>query len=200
MSGVESGKSNYENYQWLPDLTLPMVIYMKRFLGIRDGDKVLDYGCSRGFMVKAMRMMSVDAVGFDVSEWAVSNCDSAVKEHVSNELKVEPMSYDFVIAKDVMEHLTREQLIDILPKLMAATRKAMLIIVPLTAQDGGPYLCPKDECDPTHKIRWNLSSWLAFLGQVDRRIVVSGSTFVPEIKQANSAWEASCGFFMLRRF
>jgi hypothetical protein len=199
-SGPQTGKSNYENYRFQPDLTLPMCIYIKRYLGIRDGEAVLDYGCALGFIVKALRMLCVDAYGFDVSQWAIQNCDPAVADYVSNELKVEPMSYDFVIAKDVMEHLTKDQLSEVLPKLMAATRKAMLIIVPLTREDGGPYLCPKDEKDPTHKIRWNLTSWLNFLESVDRRICVSGAFYLPEVKQVNTAWPNSCGFFVLRRF
>lgn len=200
MQGVQSGKSNYEDYKWLPDLTLPMVIYMKRFLGIRDGDKVLDYGCSRGFLCKAMRMMSLDAYGFDISSWAIQNCDDSVRSYVSTELRTDPMSYDFVIAKDVMEHLTREQLMEVLPKLWTACRKAMLVIVPLTGQDGGPYLCPKDEKDSSHKIRWTLTSWLKFLESIDRRSVVQGSFYVPELKNANVAYDGSCGFFVLKRF
>lgn len=198
--GPQTGKSNYEAMRWLPDLSLPMCAYMKRYMGIRDHDSVLDYGCAKGFLVKALRMLSVNAFGYDVSEYAVVNCDSTVRDFVSNELKADPMAYDFVIAKDVMEHLTKEQLSEVLPKLMAASRKAMLIIVPLTGEDGGPYLCPKDELDTTHKIRWNLSTWLKFLENVDRRCVVGGSYYVPEIKQVNTGWPQSCGFFLLRRF
>jgi len=198
--GPQTGKSNYEMMRWLPDASLPMCAYMKRFMGIRDGDSVLDYGCAKGFLCKALRMLGVNAFGYDISEYAIANADPAVADFVSNELKAEPMSYDFVIAKDVMEHLTKEQLSEILPKLMAAARKAMLIIVPLTGEDGGPYLCPKDEQDPTHKIRWNLSTWLRFLENVDRRCVVGGSYYVPEIKQVNTGWPQSCGFFLLRRF
>lgn len=198
--GPSSLKSNYENYHWLPDLTLPLAIYIKRFMGIRDHESALDYGCAKGFLVKALRMMSVEACGYDISEWAISNADPSVKDYVSNELKTEPMSYDYLIAKDVMEHLTKDQLQETLPKLWQATRKAMLIIVPLTDRDGGPYLCPKDEKDASHKIRWTLTSWLKFLENIDRRSVVQGSFYVPELKNANVAWDSSCGFFVLRRF
>lgn len=199
-SGISSLKSNYEDYKFLPDLTLQLALYIKRFMGIKDGDSALDYGAAKGYLVKALRMMSVTAYGFDISEYAIANCDPSVKGFVSNELKADPMSYDFVIAKDVMEHLTKEQLQEVLPKLWSAARKAMLIIVPLTGEDGGPYLCPKDEKDSSHKIRWTLTGWLQFLTAIDRRSVVLGTTYVPEIKQSNVAWEGSCGFFLLRRF
>lgn len=200
MDGINQLKSNYEGYSWLPDLTLPLAIYIKRFMGIKDHDSALDYGAAKGFLVKALRMMSVNAHGFDISPWAVENCDPAVKDYMSSELKAEPMSYDFVIAKDVMEHLTKEQLQEVLPKLWSAARKAMLIIVPLTGEDGGPYLCPKDEKDSSHKIRWTMTGWHRFLSDLDRRSVVLGTTYVPEIKQANVNWEGSCGFFLLKKF
>lgn len=203
LRGPETGKSNYEDYRWLPDATLAMACYIQRYLGIKGGERpnsVLDYGCARGYLVKALRMLTIEAYGYDVSQWAIENCDPSVKDYVSTKADLYPMSYDFVIAKDVLEHLTREQLQDTVPRLMAAATKAMMIIVPLTAEDSGPYLCPKDEKDPTHKIRWNLTTWLKFLENVDRRCVVAGSFYVPEIKQANTAWEGSCGFFHLRRF
>lgn len=200
MRGEDTGRSNYSDYRWLPDQTMPMAWYIKRYMGIKDGESVYEFGAARGFLCKALRATGVQAFGYDISPWAVENCDPAVRDYMTNEFKVDPMSYDFVIAKDVMEHLTKEQLAETLPVLMAATRKAMLIIVPLTDQDGGPYLCPKDEKDPTHKIRWNLTTWLKFLESVDRRCVVGGSYYVPEIKQANIAYENSCGFFLLRRF
>lgn len=200
MRGEELGLSGYSNYVWRPDSTLPMAAYMKRFVGIKDGDKVLDFGAARGFLVKALRMLGVEAYGYDISAWAVENADPIIREHLSNELKAEPMSYDFIVAKDVMEHVPEPELKPLLIKLLAATRKAILIIVPLTHIEGGPYLCPRDEGDKTHQIRWNLTAWLKFLQNIDRRCVCQGSLYVPEIKQANVAWEDSCGFFVIRRF
>lgn len=199
-TGPASGKSNYESYQWMPDQTHSMCSYMMRFMGMKRGDSAYDVGCAKGFVVKSLRMMNVDATGYDISEYAIANCDPGVKGYVSNEFKADPMSRDFVIMKDVAEHIDPEELRPMLVKLMASARKAMMIIVPLTGVDDGEYLCPKDEGDASHKVRWTISTWLKFLSEVDRRIIVSGSLYVPEIKQSNTAWEGSCGFFLLRRF
>lgn len=202
LRGEELGLSGYSSYSWKPDATLPMACYIQRYLGIKGGDRgnsVLDWGCSRGYLVKALRMLNIESYGYDVSEWAITNCDPSVKDYVSTTVDLRPMSYDFVIAKDVMEHLTKGQLSEVLPKLLSAATKAVLIIVPLTGEDGGPYLCPRDEKDPTHKIRWNLTTWLSFLQNLDRRCVCSGSFYVPGIKQENCNWENSCGFFLIKR-
>ena len=46
LRGKETGKSLYENYRWLPDLTTPMVCSIISHLGIRSGDTILDFGCA----------------------------------------------------------------------------------------------------------------------------------------------------------
>lgn len=200
MNGPSSGKSNYEGYSWLPDQTIPMAQMMMRALDISLCDTVLDYGTARGYLVKAFRLLGVNATGYDISKWAIENCDPEVKEFVSNSLETEPMSYDFIVAKDCFEHISQPDLEALLPRLYKAVRKSMLVIVPLSHNEDGPYLCPKDEKDSTHLIRWPLQTWINFLQSIDRRMVVSGSYYVPGIKQANTAWENSCGFLIVRRF
>lgn len=200
LRGPSSGKSNYENYGWLPDETIPMAQMMMRALGVAPGDTLLDFGAARGYLVKAFRILGVDSNGYDISEWAVQNCDADVKEHVSTELKADPMSYDYIVAKDCLEHISEPELEILLPRLYKATKKSLLVIVPLSADEDGPYLCPKDEKDVTHKIRWPLCDWIDFLQSIDRRMVVMGSYYIPGIKQCNTAWENSCGFLIIRRF
>lgn len=199
MNGIATGKSNYENYRWLPELTLPMAANIKRYLGIKDGEKVLDFGCARGFVVKALRMLNVDAYGYDISKWPIENCDPEVKDFVSNEINSDPMTYDYVIIKDVLEHIPVGELEAIIPKLIRSTKKCIFITVPLT-DESGRYICPRDEEDPSHVIRWTLPAWINFLQDLDRRMVVTGSYYVPEIKQANSAYENSCGLLKIQRF
>lgn len=200
LRGPASGKSNYENYQWLPDETIPMAQMMMRALGVAPGDTLLDFGAARGYLVKAFRMLGVEANGYDISEWAVKNCDPEVANYMATELRADPMSYDYIVAKDCLEHITEPELTTLLPKLYKATKKSLLVIVPLSADEDGPYLCPKDEKDVTHKIRWSLCDWIDFLQGIDRRMVVMGSYYVPGIKQCNTAWENSCGFLIIRRF
>lgn len=200
LNGPSTGKSNYENYSWKPELTIPMAATMKRLLGMRDKSRVLDFGCSRGYLVAALRILEIESYGYDFSKWAIQHCFPDVKDYLSNALTAEPMQYDYVIAKDVLEHLSEAQLNEVLPSLYEATIKSLFFIVPLTERDGSSYICPRDEQDPTHIIRWTLPTWIKFFQSIDRRMVVTGSYFVPGIKEANVAWENSCGFFHVRRF
>ena len=122
-----------------------------------------------------------------------------MEEDTSRRGGMDTYEIDFITAKDVFEHVPKDQLKEMLRDFMTMMRKAMLIIVPLTEVDGCEYLCPKDELDSTHVNRWTLPTWLKFLENIDRRMVVSGGYWVPGIKQANTAWDGSCGFITIRR-
>jgi SAM-dependent methyltransferase len=199
LSGKETGKSSYTSYQWLPDTSLPQADYAKRHLGIKQGESLLDFGCAVGFFVKAMRMRGVDAKGYDHSEWAIQNCDEAVKGHVSNILNHTPMSVDYVWSKDVFEHLSLSQIQDIFPLLCGAARKSVLIIVPLTSYFGGEYRRPEDEADPSHVIRLTLDDWIKLLAGLAPDFTTYGSYHLKGLKPASSQVPFSCGFIKLCR-
>src|SRR3954469_1999410 len=78
LHGKQTGKSLYEDYRWMPELTIPMVERMIAHLGIVKGDTILDFGCARGYAVRAFQQLGYDAWGIDCSGWAIENCDKAV--------------------------------------------------------------------------------------------------------------------------
>ena len=38
-------------------------------MGMQPYDSVLDFGCARGYLVKALRKLAIMAYGYDISEW-----------------------------------------------------------------------------------------------------------------------------------
>lgn len=199
MRGPESGLSNYRDYQWLPDLTIPMADHAKWLLDIQPADTLLDYGCSRGFFVKALRMRGIQAYGYDISEWAVANRDPAVWDYVSDRLSLPEKGWDIFWSKDCFEHLTELELRELLPRVLRSVRKMLFIIVPLAVERDGEYGCPVDEMDRTHQIRWTLPCWLEFLQEFSRDFVVSASYQMPVLKPNCYLHPRSYGFFKLRR-
>lgn len=200
LRGVQSGKSAYaEPYVWRADLTLPFARHLQWYLRLKNDDVILDYGASRGYLVKALRMNGLNARGMDISEWAVANCDPAVKDHMSTELTTGSMIYDWVIAKDTLEHIEHTELRTLIPKLGESVRKGIFIVVPLTAYTSGEYLRPQDEADPTHQIRFTLPDWLLFLTDLLPEFNVSGSYHIHGIKPASIEKRQSCGFFTCTR-
>ena len=46
--------------------------------GLKPGDRVLDIGCAKGFLVKDLLAIGIDAYGVDISRYALMNCEPEV--------------------------------------------------------------------------------------------------------------------------
>lgn len=70
-------------------------------------ETVLDAGCAIGFLVEALRERGVDARGFDVSEYAISQVPEALKPYCVLGSVTDEMdgSYDLITCIEVLEHL-----------------------------------------------------------------------------------------------
>lgn len=72
---------------------------------------VLDAGCAMGYLVEALRERGVEAYGFDVSEYAISNAVEGAKPYcfvhsiTENLPEILPQKFDLIITIEVMEHL-----------------------------------------------------------------------------------------------
>lgn len=192
LRGKETGKSLYENYRWLPELTIPMAGAIVRHLGIVLSDTVLDFGCARGYTVRALRSLGFDAWGHDISKWAVENADESVREFVTTAEPI-PNSFDWVIAKDVLEHVV--ELTYTVDWLHHVARKGIFVVVPLA--HGKRYDILSYEEDVTHVYRHPLSWWV---GQFFRPgWSVEGRYRVPGVKDNYSQYPTGNGFITARR-
>lgn len=199
LHGKQSGKSLYENYRWLPDLTVPMAQRMIDHLGIEKQDTVLDFGCAHGFIVKAFHILGHKAHGIDVSEWAIENCDEAVREYVS--VGTVPFaSFDWIIAKDVLEHIPNPNLAWTLEKLAASAKKGLFIVVPLSLSVGCPYVVSEYEQDITHVQRLPLPAWAQAVKRAcGEDFDVEADYRIEGIKQNYAEYEKGNGFLTARR-
>lgn len=196
MNGVRSGKSLYENYRWLPHLTIPMCQAVANYLGVRKNQTVLDFGCAKGYTVKALRHLGYDAYGQDLSEWAIANADEEIRdrvrcsEHITHE-------FDWIIAKDVLEHVP--QVADCIAEMRHHARIGIFAVVPLAICDGEKYVLPDYEKDVTHIHRLSLASWGRLF--LTRGWDVKLTYRVPGIKDNHwlPAWEPGDGFIVATR-
>lgn len=154
--GIQTGVSLFENYRWIPELTIPMAMVINDYLGIRRGETILDIGCAKGYMVKAFRWLGRDAYGYDISAYAIEQADQEIKDflHISSY----PNNCKYAIAKDVFEHFEERELESFLSSLNS---DVLFIMVPLG--DGERYIIPQYECDLTHKIRQPYVWWKVLL-------------------------------------
>lgn len=158
--GPQTGVSGYENYRWIPDLTFPAVHDMIKHVGLELDDRVLDFGCAKGFYVKAMKLFGYDAWGCDISSYAIDEVDSAVRKRCR--LMESPThfpferNFDLVYAKDVFEHLTPEQAL-FWAELLRQRSERLFLAIPLG--ENGKYRIPSYENDATHIIREDENWW-----------------------------------------
>lgn len=155
-NGKETGKSLYENYRWMPKETIALADFLCLHLSFTIDDLVLDYGCAKGYLVRALRQIGVNAWGYDISHYAISQAPEDVKRCVSTQIL--DAYFDWVIAKDVFEHLNEAELACELIMLKA---DKLFMAVPLG--DGEKYIIPEYEKDPTHVIRQPLEWWCNML-------------------------------------
>ena len=59
---------------------IPVAEDIVRHFNLQSGDKILDVGCAKGFLVKDLMKVcpGLEAFGFDISEYALMHCDTEV--------------------------------------------------------------------------------------------------------------------------
>jgi hypothetical protein len=176
LRGFETGKGIYSNYRWMPEATIPMAHRIIEALGIGPGDRILDFGCACGYLVYAFHLLGRDAHGVDISEWARSQAPAAIRARIRDSLLID--HYEVIIAKDVLEHISEEELPALLQRLRTVGSR-ILVVVPLGRN--GKYIVPQYEADPTHVIRRPLDWWSERLLEAGWAVQQEGYSFA-EIK------------------
>ena len=204
--GVQTKKSGYENYRWMPELTMRMAHHMMADLGIARNDKVLDFGCAKGFLVKAFRLFGIDAYGVDVSAYAIQSVEpdtwgtrESCKIMVDWKMPFR-VKFDWMLAKDVVEHLDEEELARFL-ELGRRHAKRLFVAVPLGRKQNGGYRFVIDEYenDATHVIRRPPSWWKTTFARHGWRVSRFHYTMTAVKENWTSAHPRGNGFFVLER-
>ncbi|NJN99536.1 MAG: class I SAM-dependent methyltransferase [Anaerolineales bacterium] len=133
-------------------------------LSINRNDTILDFGCAKGFVVMAFRMMHYNAYGIDISEYALNSAPENIRPYlawyngdIANLLRfIDRIDPSWVIAKDVFEHIEPEKLSDVLQSLNSPGRR-MFVIVPLG--NGKVFNASENNLDKSHRICQNLDWW-----------------------------------------
>lgn len=197
-NGIESGISCYVNYRWMPDQTISMCNSMIQYAEIKKNDSVLDYGCAKGFTVRALNELGYRCRGVDVSRYAIDNADPTIIDKVeliddeNSNVWFKENKFDVIVCKDVLEHVSYENIDKLLTDFRNSSKK-LFVIVPL-AKDGC-YIAPEYEQDVTHIIREDNSWWTKKLLKANFRII-KNSFIVKGIKDNWSHYPQANGFFL----
>ncbi len=125
--------------------------------------RVLDAGCAKGFLCKSLLRRGIEVNGFDISKWAIDNCEPEVKgrliHFIADGLTPWPYkdgSYDLVTSISMMEHMEPSEIPFCLKEIYRITTNWALIAVPVSiTRNNSPW------GDPTHKCFMSLDWWIA---------------------------------------
>jgi len=100
--------------------------------GFSEAKSFLDVGCAKGFLVRALREVGVDAWGCDHSRFALDGAHDAIApyliESCATQLRPE-RTFDVVVAMNVLESLTEEQLNRFLKSALGWTEQAIVAVI-----------------------------------------------------------------------
>lgn len=188
----------YSGYIWCPELSIPMAKSIIDVLALTDKDTVLDFGCAKGFLVKALRLENIDVWGCDISEYAINNIDNDVKEfcRLNSIDDVVPFDFrfDWIIAKDVFEHLSEERLDDVLTKMYKKTDK-LFIIVPLGKN--GKFIIPFAN-NIYHLLARDKQWWINKLIH-NRWELIRFEHYIKDIREKWKCYNEGYGYFICKK-
>ena len=202
--GLSSGKSLYVNYHWMPELTIRMAYFMTKDLPIKEGAKILDLGCAKGYLVSSFRFLNFDAYGVDISDYVISKVEKDVIKYcklikdIGDIKKIFNTKFDWVIAKDIFEHIPEEQLSGTLKELALITRK-MFVVVPLAQDDiSGKFVCPDYNKKLTHFTAKTDKWWKEVFQKNNFSVEKTSFNFRFCKENWTSKWPKSNGFYILK--
>ncbi|MEX2615885.1 MAG: class I SAM-dependent methyltransferase [Alphaproteobacteria bacterium] len=101
--------------------------------GLQPGDRVLDIGCAKGFLVKDLLAEGIDSYGVDVSEYALMHCEPEAvgRLHLGSaeHLPFPDNSFDVVLAINTLHNLKKPQLIVALKEMTRLSTKGAFLQV-----------------------------------------------------------------------
>ena len=92
----------------------------------------LDAGCAKGFLVRALRELGKEAIGFDHSTWAIERAEELARPFLlqaSAENAEFDRTFDVTLAFSLLESLTEEQTMRFLRRARKWTRQAFVAVV-----------------------------------------------------------------------
>jgi protein-L-isoaspartate(D-aspartate) O-methyltransferase len=102
---------NYGGYRYIPGRWEKVARAMADHYGIKAGDKILDVGCGKGFLLYdfTLAVPGVEVCGIDVSTYALGHAKEEVKARLrqgnANSLPFPDKSFDLVVSVNTLHNL-----------------------------------------------------------------------------------------------
>lgn len=153
-NGIATKKSDYTNYSWIR-LGQYFNKTAKHITDKFNPKTALDVGCAKGFLVKALVDLGIDAYGIDPSEYAVAEAPPDVKDKltlgVAQSLPYPDNKFDVVTCFDVLEHIPETDVPKVLSEMLRVTKDWLVLRLVTREID--------DDVDASHKTLHGKDWW-----------------------------------------
>ena len=126
---------NYGGYRYMPGRWEKVARAMVDHYGIKPGDRILDVGCGKGFLLYDFTLVipGVEVVGIDVSDYAIANAKEEVKDRLrvgnANSLPFADGEFDLVYSINTLHNLHNYDLDKALREISRVGKKHKYICV-----------------------------------------------------------------------
>ena len=128
-------KHGYGGFSYNPKFWEPVVPAFREFYDLKKGDRILDVGCAKGFMLyDFLRIIKgIKVSGIDVSKYAIDNSMEVIKSSLkvadAADLPYDDNSFDLVISINSIHNLEINQLKIALKEIQRVSKKCSFITV-----------------------------------------------------------------------
>jgi len=131
-NGPQPKKSNYRDYSW-ERLGSYFQRTARHIVDLFKPERTLDVGCAKGFLVKALDELGVDAYGVDPSTYAVSNAHpdiaDKIQQEIAQSIPYPENAFDVVTCFDVLEHIPAREVPKTLKELLRVSKQWVVLRV-----------------------------------------------------------------------
>ncbi len=126
---------NYGGYKYIPGRWTPIAKKMIEHYNLKDGCKVLDVGCGKGFLIYEFKLLlpKSQVFGLDRSHYAIKNAKSEVSKSIihgcASSLPFSSNTFDLVISINTLHCLQNFRLYNALKEIERVSKGSKYICV-----------------------------------------------------------------------
>jgi cyclopropane fatty-acyl-phospholipid synthase-like methyltransferase len=130
--------------------------------------KILEFGCAKGFILAELWALGYAGItGVDISQYAINNAHSSIRSRVFcaglEFLGSSGKSFDFIFSKEVLPHLSEDEIAKFLGKLPDISTQRCSIYLEIQVAETPLQRDLIMQFDPTHRSLWPSSRWTEVL-------------------------------------